>query len=143
MEWWDACVDTDARPVPADGQLPVWIGLDASVKRDSTAIVATTWDREVKKVRLVWHRVFQPTADSPLDFEAAIEETLMSLRAKFRVKEVRYDPYQLVAVAQRLSKSGLPPVEFSQSVPNLKESSTNLCELIKGTNLTAYHDAEI
>ena len=35
-------------PVVADRHLPVWIGVDASVKRDSTAIVACTWDDEAK-----------------------------------------------------------------------------------------------
>ena len=105
--------------------------------------MATTWDRETKKVRLVWHRIFQPSPESPLDFEASIEETVLALRGRFQVKEIRYDPYQLVAVAQRLSKTGLPMVEFPQSVPNLTESSTNLYELIKGQNLAVYPDSDI
>jgi phage terminase large subunit-like protein len=56
---------------------------------------------------------------------------------------VRYDPYQLVAVAQRLLQQGLPMVEFPQSVPNLTESSTNLFELIKGRNLIVYPDDDL
>ena len=44
MEWWDECVDHGHAPVIVDKQLPVWVGIDASVKRDSTAIVAATWD---------------------------------------------------------------------------------------------------
>ena len=32
--------------VVADRDLPVWVGVDASVKRDSTAIVACTWDAD-------------------------------------------------------------------------------------------------
>jgi phage terminase large subunit-like protein len=59
------------------------------------------------------------------------------------VREVRYDPYQLVAVAQRLSAEGLPMVEFAQSVPNLTEASSNVYELIKGRNLAVYPDAEM
>jgi hypothetical protein len=55
----------------------------------------------------------------------------------------RYDPYQLVAVAQRLTAAGLPMMEFPQSVPNLTESSTNLYEAIKGCNLRVYPDDEI
>jgi hypothetical protein len=35
--------------------MPVWVGLDASVKRDQMAIVAMTWDKKTKQVRLVWH----------------------------------------------------------------------------------------
>jgi phage terminase large subunit-like protein len=138
--WWARCEDPEARPVAVDRQLGVWVGVDASVKRDSTAIVACTWDATAKKVRLVWHRVFQPSAADPLDFEAAVEETLLELRERFHVQEVRYDPYQMVAVAQRLQKAGLPMVEFPQSVPNLTEASTNLYELVKGGNLHAYVD---
>src|SRR5207253_10823852 len=42
MEWFDACVDPNARMVVADPSLPIYVGLDASVKHDSTAIVAAT-----------------------------------------------------------------------------------------------------
>ena len=44
MDWFDACVDASVRPIVADPNLPVWLGVDASTKRDSTAIVACTWD---------------------------------------------------------------------------------------------------
>src|SRR5271156_5633896 len=108
IEWWDACVDPDLSPELARPSLPVWVGLDASVKRDSTAIVAVTFDRKAQKARLVWHRLFQPRPDDPLDFEATVERTLIELRRRFSVREVRYDPYQLVAVAQRLTAQGLP-----------------------------------
>lgn len=114
---------------PSPRSLPVWIGLDASLKRDSTAIVAVTFDREANRARLVWHRIFQPSPDDPIDFESTVESTLRELRGSFDVREVRYDPYQLVAVAQRLSAHGLPMVEFAQSVPNLTEASSNLYEL--------------
>lgn len=140
MEWWDACTNPLLNPVVKDPRLPVWIGVDASVKRDSTAIVACTWDEEAKKVRLVWHRIFQPSPQNPLDFEATIEKTLLDSGDRFEVREIRFDPYQLVAVSQRLMKSGLPMLEFPQSVPNLTEASTNLFEIIKGRNLEVYPD---
>ena len=37
---WDAVVDPAVKPVLADHLLSVWVGVDASVKHDSTAIVA-------------------------------------------------------------------------------------------------------
>ena len=143
IEWWDTCVDSELTPELTDPRLSVWVGVDASVKRDSTAIVAATFDHKARKVRLVWHRVFQPSVKDPLDFEATIESTLLDLRRRFYVREVRYDPYQLVAVAQRLTAAGLPMVEFPQSVPNLTESSTNLYEALKGRNLIVYPDDEV
>src|SRR5262249_31332142 len=79
-------------------------------------------------------------SEEPLDFEATVEATLRELRQRFDVREVRFDPYQLVAVAQRLTQAGIPMVEFPQTVPNLTEASTNLYECIKGGNLIVYVD---
>jgi hypothetical protein len=140
MDWWDECVEPALRPVLTDRALPVWVGVDASVKRDSTAIVACTWDAKVNKARLVWHRIFQPSPTDPLDFEMTIERTLTDMVQRFRVREVRYDPYQMAAVAQRLANRRVPMVEFPQSVPNLTAASQNLYELVKGRNLVVYAD---
>jgi phage terminase large subunit-like protein len=140
MGWWDRCIETGASPILADRTLPVWIGIDASTKRDSTAIVATTWDWQAKKVRLVFHRIFQPSREEPLDFEDTIERTVMEMHSRFNVKEVRYDPYQMAAVSQQLLKHGIPMVEFPQTVGNLTDASSNLYELIKGGNIIVYAD---
>ena len=43
LQSWDACVDPAVKPVLTDHLLSVWIGVDASVKHDSTAIVAVGW----------------------------------------------------------------------------------------------------
>ncbi len=143
LGWVDACVDDSARPIVADPRLSVWVGLDASIRRDSTAIVACTWDDTAKKARVVWHRIFQPSPSDPLDFESTVERTLLEIRGRFSVREIRFDPYQLVAVAQRLSAAGLPMTEFAQSVSNLTESSTALYETIKGRNLVVYPDSDM
>ena len=143
MAWFDACVDPELRPELTDPRLAVWVGVDASVKRDSTAIVCCTFDQAAKKVRLVWHRIFQPSPDDPLLFEDTIERTLLDLRRRFWVREVRFDPYQMQATAQRLTAQGVPMLEFPQSVPNLTEASTNLYELLKGHNLLVYPDDEL
>ena len=47
------------------------------------------------------------------------------------------------ASAQRLTRLGLPMVEFPQSVPSLTEASAHLYELIKGGNLVCYDDAAL
>lgn len=143
MDWWDACVDPNCRHIVIDPVLPVWVGVDASVKRDSTALVACTWDAEAKRVRLVAHRIFQPKPSDPLDFEATIASKLRDWQRRFDVRAVRYDPYQMQAVAQRLTADGIKMVEFPQSTPNLTEASTNLYELIKGHELVVYPDPEI
>jgi hypothetical protein len=83
IEWFNACVDSELTPELAHPGLSVWVGVDASVKRDSTAVVACTFDHHAKKIRLVWHRVFQPSTKEPLDFEVTIEQTLLDLRRRF------------------------------------------------------------
>jgi phage terminase large subunit-like protein len=141
VDWWDACIDPEARPSLGDRDLAVWLGIDASTKRDSTAIVACTYDREVRKVRLIFHRVFQPSGEDPLDFENTIEATVEWLSRCFRIRECRFDPYQMVASAQRLQAQGVPMVEFAQTSGNLTEASSNLFELVKFGNLVLYADA--
>jgi hypothetical protein len=84
MPQWDACVHPGATPVQVDPTLHVWVGVDASVKRDSTAIVAVSWDKKYQHVRLIWHRIYQPTSREPLDFERVIEATLLDLNKRFR-----------------------------------------------------------
>src|SRR5262249_46884147 len=143
MDWWDACVDPAAAPRFSDRELPVWIGVDASVKRDSTAIVVVTFDRQTNRVVLVEHYIFQPTAQEPLDFEATIEHTLRELVRRFAVRGVHYDPFQMAAVAQRLQAAGVPMREFPQTVGNLTEIGSNLYELIRGRGLAVYRDAAV
>jgi hypothetical protein len=47
---------------------------------------------EVNKVRLINHRIWQPSRKDPLDFEATIERSVLELRERFNVRKVLYDP---------------------------------------------------
>jgi phage terminase large subunit-like protein len=140
---WDACVDDELTPVVADRALPVWVGVDASIRRDATAIVAVAFDKPSRKVRLVNHRIFQPSARDPIDFEEMVEETLLDWHKRYRVRQVLADPYQMVGSLQRLARSGLPVEEYPQTVGRLTEMSQNLFELVKGRNLVVYRDEEV
>lgn len=129
MAWWDACVDPQATPIITEPMLPVWIGVDASVKRDSTAIVAVTWDEKAKKVRLITHRLFQPSSDEPLDFELAIERTLLDLSQELRGAQslVRSLPDADVSPAsatQRHQDRGVPAKRFPTSPRRARTSTT-------------------
>jgi phage terminase large subunit-like protein len=115
---FDECTHPDVRPIFADAALPIWVGVDASVRRDSSALVAVTYDRKAQSVRLVMDRVFQPSPDAPINFEESIEATLLSWNRRFRIRQVLYDPFQMVSVAQRLAKAGLQLEEFPQTVQN-------------------------
>jgi hypothetical protein len=49
----------------------------------------------------------------------------------------------MVASAQRLTREGVPMVEYPQTVPNLTDSSQNLFDLIRGRNLRVYPAEDI
>jgi phage terminase large subunit-like protein len=140
LDDWDACVYDQLSPV-ITANMPIWVGVDASVKHDSTGIAAVTWEEHAQKVRLVSHRVFQPSPEEPLDFESSIEETILDLARRFHIRKVFFDPYQMQAIAQRLTRANISIEEYPQTSANLTQASQNLYELITGRNLIAYPDA--
>ena len=142
MADYDLCVDPDARPVLSDRHLPIWVGLDGSFAHDSTGIAAVTFDQKLQKVRVVAHKIFTPSKNEPIDF-AIIEAELLSLRSRFALRQVMFDPFQLVALSQRMTMLGLPMEPFNQTSSNLEAAATNLAELIKHHNLVAYADTDI
>jgi phage terminase large subunit-like protein len=141
IDSWDACVDQQATPIVNDPALPIFVGVDASHKHDSTALVAVTWDQAAQKVRLIAHRVFQPSPDDPLNFEDTIEATLLDWSRRFQIRKVFCDPWQLQAVMQRLLRNGIPIEEYPQTQSNLTDIGQNLFELVQGRNLVLYPDA--
>ena len=58
------------------------------------------FDRSVNKVRLISHRIFQPTKAEPLNFEATVERTIKELCSRFSVRGIYYDPYQMASVTR-------------------------------------------
>jgi len=143
MGKWDRCTDAVATPLLSAPHLPVFVAVDGSVKHDATAIAVVYYDEAYKLVRLVFHRIFQPTPEQPLDFEATVEKTLIELGRKYYVKKIVYDPNQLQATMQRMIRAGLPCEEFVQSVPKLTQAAQNLFDLIEAQSLSVYPDAEM
>ncbi len=140
-EKWARASMSEIRPIVVQPEVSRYGS--AWMRRTSTTpprLLPPAYDRSTKRVRVVKHSIFQPSPDNPLDFEQTVERTLLDLCRSFYVRQVFYDPYQLVAVAQRLQKARVPMVEFPQSVGNLTEASSNLYDLIQGRNLTVYPD---
>src|SRR5256885_9768173 len=69
-EWWAACEDPALRPTVTAPDLAVWVGVDASVRRDSTAVVAVPWDAGGGEGRVVGDRVGPPPPGDPTQFVA-------------------------------------------------------------------------
>lgn len=143
MDKFDECIDNEHRPRLPNTTQHLYIGVDASIKHDSASVVAVHYDRSKSKVVLALHRIWQPSGREPLDIDGTIGAFLREIKGKYRIAEVRYDPYQLHDLSTRLRSNGLRMVEFPQSVPNLTSSGQNLYELIMGRNLVLYPDENI
>ena len=135
---WDQCVDSSLKHVISDRKLQVWAGCDASTKHDSTALALVTFDQQDQCVRLVDHRIFVPTPEHPIDFELAIEQTILDWNGRFNLKTVYFDPFQMASTNARLVRAGVPMEEYSQSTPNLTATAENLFELVRARNLQVY-----
>jgi phage terminase large subunit-like protein len=143
MTQWDRCTDSNIGHMVSDRNLPIWVGVDASVKHDSTALAAVTWSQSAQNVRLVDHRIFVPRPEQEIDFSRDVEQTLRDWHRRFSVRAVLYDPYQMAASSQRLIREGVPMKEYPQSPSNLTQIGENLFGLIKARNLMVYPDGEI
>ena len=103
--------------------MQIVVGVDASVKHDSTALVAVNFNYAAQRCRLVTHKVFQPSPDDPLDFQDTVEKTVLEWQQRFQLLAVFYDPWQMVGTSQRLATHGVKVEEFPQSVGNLTLAS--------------------
>lgn len=141
LQQWDRCTDPELRPVLANSGMPVWAALDLGLKHDSTALVAVGWDGD--RIRLVTHQIFTARPGETLDVEATAEAAIISLRSRFALREVRYDPWQAISLAQRLSRRGVIMTEFPQSLPNLSLMASNLIDVLRTVTLLLYPNDEL
>ena len=88
MSAWDSCVQPSLTPTLE--RIPIYVGVDASTKRDSTALVAVTFDKKTQMVRLVQHRVFTPAPGDPINFEQTVEATIIDWRKRFVLSAIWY-----------------------------------------------------
>ena len=136
MDQWDACIDPNHRPGLSGEAL--FVGVDAAIKHDSAAVVAVSFDYESKRVVLVKHRIWQPSTYEPLNIDSTIGAFLRELSRAHSLRSVRYDPYQLVDLSQRLQVEGIPMQEYPQTTANLTAMGQNLYELIQAHNIKLY-----
>ncbi len=143
LEDWDACTNKELRPILPDADLTVYAAADASIKHDNAAVVAVTFDEATRKIRLVRHRIWQPTTSDPLDIDHTIGDFIRDLHKGYYLRECRYDPYQMHDLSTRLQTEGVNMVEYPQTVGNLTTMGQNLFELIKARNLEVYPDQQM
>jgi phage terminase large subunit-like protein len=65
---------------------------------------------------------------------------LLDWHKRYFLRKIFFDPYQMQATAQRLTRAGLRIIEFPQTPANLTAASQNLFELIQEKILVVYPD---
>ena len=138
---WDPCVDPECAPLLPSRQHALCVGVDASTKRDSTAAVAVY--RVEDNIILACHRIWQPSANNPLDLEATVEEYLRELHERYFVQKILCDPYQMHRSITTLQAAGLPIEEFAQTSANATRMGQTLFDLLNGKNLRLYSAADL
>jgi phage terminase large subunit-like protein len=136
MDKWDSCVDPDHSPPLPNKSIHLWVGVDASVKKDRSAVVSVYKDGD--KIKLGPKRFWQPTAADPMDLEETMESYLLELQKGYSLRSVNYDPFQFHRSAMTLAKKGLPMLEYAQTGPNLTEIGQNLYDLVEYGNIVLY-----
>jgi phage terminase large subunit-like protein len=138
MQEWDACVDREHSPPLPDiyKGVRLWVGVDASTKRDRSAVVSCF--REDGKVKLGPKRWWQPTKSEPMDLEETMEKYLLELHKGYTLVAVYFDPFQFHRSSMTLAREGLRMVEFPQTSGNLIEIGQNLHDLVTFGNIVLY-----
>jgi len=141
MNEWDACVDLEHRPPLPDKNITLFVAADASVKKDRSAVVSVYRDGNL--LHLGPFRTWQPTPKQPMDLEQTMEAYIKQLAKDYRVREVRYDPFQFHRSATTLKQDNINMVEFPQTVGNMTEAGQALYDAVKHRTLKLYKDDEL
>ena len=143
---WDRNVDRDGRPwLPAmagEPRLRIWVGVDVALKHDYSAVVAVTRTAE-GQVQLIRHWLWKPSASTPLNLEATVEQALWECAQGYAVQAIYVDPFQMHRSMTALQQAGLPVQEFPQTSQNLTRMGQTLLDLLRGRNLCLYPDDEM
>ncbi|MBE0573868.1 hypothetical protein IH575_03130 [Candidatus Dojkabacteria bacterium] len=147
MEWWDYAAAQMGDSIelwlehPYRG-FPLYIGVDAAPKRDSTAVVACCYDASKGAIIEVYHKIWTPIPEQQLDLDATLKTELIQLYTKFNVVSINYDPAHLYQLMLQLGQMGYPVREFGQTQGNMIKASQNLYDLLKFRRLWTYKDDE-
>lgn len=146
MNQWDACEQLGrdlgyVAPAPPNQQIPIAVGIDASTIKDRAAVVSC-----FKKDGRIWlgpRKWWQPSKESPLNFEKTIEDYILWLSENYFCSVVYYDPWQMASTAQRLIDKGIYMVPYSQTIPGTIKFTENLLDKLSERNIVLCPDSDL
>jgi phage terminase large subunit-like protein len=119
---WAQCV---APEIQLDTELPVWVGIDMALKRDTIGICIAQPQGERCVVRA---KIWNPEIDG-IDI-AGVEAYLREIHNTYEVREFVYDPAFFERSAEALSDEGMNLVTFPQSASRMIPACGNAYEMI-------------
>jgi phage terminase large subunit-like protein len=147
IEWWDTSIKMER---PADGWIdhpyhayPVSIGVDAGVKRDCTAIVGVTYDSKRGKVIQLFHQIWTPKSNDPIDLDETAMKYLIDHSKQYKIVSICCDPSQLLQIMTNMRKLGLPVREFTQNSSIMIDASQALYDTLRYKNFETYKEDEM
>lgn len=127
---WQATNDSKFHLEPG---APTWIGVDAAIKRDTTAVVCVQVrpDGRLHAEAKVW----VPTTDEPIDLNDVMAY-IRTVTKLYKVGAVAYDPRFLDWPAKVLYDEGIPMVEVSQAIEKMTPVIGDLYGLVREGGVT-------
>jgi phage terminase large subunit-like protein len=119
---WEQCVSHTHQ---LDPDLPVWVGIDMALKRDTIGICIAQPQGERCVVRA---KIWNPEIDG-IDI-AGVEAHLREIHNTYEVREFVYDPAFFERSAEALSDEGMNLVTFPQSASRMIPACGNAYEMI-------------
>jgi phage terminase large subunit-like protein len=106
---WEACAAKPKIPRGAE----ITLGLDASLRRDTSALV---WcHRDARGTYHVRQRTWRRDEELGMVDLQAIKHEILDAHRSFAVRWCAYDPFGFGALAQELAELGVPMLEWPQS----------------------------
>lgn len=139
---WDECKGAAVELLP---DVPTFVGVDASTKRDTTAILACQWQDDVLRVKSrVWERPIEPATGKPVEGWrlplGEVRDHLYDLHQTRNVRAVAYDPAFVTWMALSLEDEGVAMIEMPQTNGRMVPPTQALYELIIDRRLL--HDGD-
>ncbi len=145
-EVWDAACDSpNSSLLWKDHPMrlyPVIIGVDGSINHDCTVVVGVVYEPKDGSIHELFHKIWTPTKDSPMDFDVTIESFLLEMNRWYKILEVTYDPAHIHQTMTRLKQRGLPCEPLMQTTGNMTRVGQNLYDLLVSRKFHTYKDDE-
>lgn len=124
---WVACGNLE--PNIPEGA-PVYVGVDAALKRDTFAVSVVHLDDRDPPHAHVKAEAFTPAVQGGYIDPSEVLTHLLGLAQTYRVEEVRYDPAYMGLLVSKAEDRGLPMEDMAQTPTNMARAAERLQRFI-------------